>query len=113
MLGHLRKATRRLKREADVWRAVMAHPRTPSAARWLLGLALAYAVLPIDLIPDWIPVLGYLDDVLIVSGLIFAARRLIPSDVIVECRRKAAEHECRARAGHDGARPADNEIEAS
>ena len=111
MFGHLRKATRRLKREVRVWRAVMAHPRTPRVARWLLWLALAYAILPIDLIPDWIPVIGYLDDALIVPGLIFAARWLIPADVVAECRHRAEEGESRARAEDDGSPPADNEIE--
>jgi len=113
MFGRLLQATRRLKREVRIWRAVMVHPRTPRVARWLLWLALAYAVLPIDLIPDWIPVLGYLDDALIVPGLIFVAGWLIPADVITECRRRVEEGGSRARAGDDGSPPTDNEIEES
>ncbi len=89
MFGHLRKATQRLMREVRFWRTVMAHPRTPRSARWLLRLAFAYAVSPIDLIPDWIPLIGHLDDALIVPGLIFVARRIIPADVVAECRRRA------------------------
>jgi uncharacterized membrane protein YkvA (DUF1232 family) len=68
------------------YRAVWQHPRTPRASKWLLGLALAYFVSPIDLIPDWIPVLGQLDDLLIVPTLIFLAVRLVPRSVLQECR---------------------------
>ena len=77
------------KQELDFWRRVWRHPRTPRTARWLLGLALAYAVTPIDLIPDFIPVLGHLDDAVIIPVLILLARRLVPSDVIAECREKS------------------------
>ena len=61
------------------------------------GLALAYALSPIDLIPDFIPVFGYLDDVLILSGLIAIAVKLIPSDVLRECRIRAAQESIRPR----------------
>ena len=76
----------RFQREIGFYRAVLADPRTPRAARWLLGLALAYAVSPVDLIPDFIPVLGHLDDVLLVPLLLWLALRLIPKDVIAEHR---------------------------
>jgi len=68
------------------WRRVMAHPATPRRVRWLAGAALAYLASPIDLIPDFIPVLGHLDDLVVVGGLLYLARRAIPPEVLEECR---------------------------
>ncbi len=67
----------------------------------LAGAVAAYALSPIDLIPDFIPVLGYVDDLLIVPLGILAAIRLIPNEVLVELRKKAAEIATRpvSRAG--------------
>lgn len=69
----------------------LGHKDTPLMAKIAAGAALGYALSPIDLIPDFIPVLGLLDDVLILSGLIAIAVKLIPSDVLAECAKKAAE----------------------
>lgn len=69
----------------------LGHKDTPLTAKIAAGLALGYALSPIDLIPDFIPVLGYLDDVLILSGLIAIAVKLIPNEVLAECVKKAAE----------------------
>lgn len=69
----------------------LGHKDTPITAKIAAGIALGYALSPVDLIPDFIPVLGYLDDVLILSGLIALAVKLIPADVMAECRIKAAE----------------------
>jgi uncharacterized membrane protein YkvA (DUF1232 family) len=88
MFTRLKAIGRSLKRELDVYRLVLAHPRTPRLARWPLGLAVGYALLPFDLIPDFIPVLGHLDDVVIVPALVWSALRLIPPDVVAECRRQ-------------------------
>ncbi|HLD08771.1 MAG TPA: YkvA family protein [Methylophilaceae bacterium] len=66
----------------------MHHPQTPLFAKILLGLAVAYLLLPFDLIPDFIPVLGQLDDVLIVPGLIYLALKMIPDHVVAECRQQ-------------------------
>ena len=73
-----------------MYRLVSQHPRTPKAAKVLLGVAVAYALSPVDLIPDFIPVLGHLDDLIVVPLLVIAALRLIPSGVLEECRAKAA-----------------------
>lgn len=70
-----------LKRELSVVRAVYSDPRTPRVSRWLLGLALAYVVSPIDLVPDFVPLLGQLDDLIVVPALIFLAFRLVPREV--------------------------------
>ena len=75
-----------MKAELDFYRAVLAHPQTPRLSRWLLGAAIAYALSPIDLIPDFIPVLGQLDDLIIVPALVVVALRLIPAAVVTQCR---------------------------
>lgn len=86
----LRSAYVNFRREIAFYRAAARHPRTPRAAKWLLGAAIAYAVSPIDLIPDFIPLLGHLDDAVIVPALVVLAVRIIPRDVIEECRKLTA-----------------------
>lgn len=93
MLERLKAIGRGLKRELAVYRLVLAHPRTPRLAKWLLGLAVGYALLPFDLIPDFIPILGQLDDVIIVPALVWSALRLVPDDVVAECRRRVTAGE--------------------
>jgi uncharacterized membrane protein YkvA (DUF1232 family) len=66
------------------------HQQTPLLAKFLLGLAVAYVLLPFDLIPDFIPIIGQLDDVIIVPGLIYLALKMIPDEIIRECREKIA-----------------------
>jgi uncharacterized membrane protein YkvA (DUF1232 family) len=79
----------RIKLEIKAYRLVLQDRRTPRLGKWLLGLAIGYAVSPIDLIPDFIPIVGHLDDVIIVPALLWLALRLIPKDVLKECRQKA------------------------
>jgi uncharacterized membrane protein YkvA (DUF1232 family) len=66
-------------------------PRTPWYARIFTGFIVAYALSPIDLIPDFIPVLGYLDDLLIVPLGVLLALKMIPAQVMAECRAKAEQ----------------------
>ncbi len=87
----LRQIARDAKREIAVYRLVLADARTPLLAKLALGAAVGYLLLPFDLIPDFIPVIGQLDDLLIVPGLILIARRLIPPEVLADCRAQVVD----------------------
>jgi uncharacterized membrane protein YkvA (DUF1232 family) len=84
----MREAWRNFKKELLVYRKALVHPRTPRLARFFLGLLVAYALSPVDLIPDFIPVLGHLDDALILPLLVWLALRLMPREVLAECRKE-------------------------
>lgn len=86
MLRRMRQVARNLACEVRVGRLVLRDPRTPWPARILLGCAIAYALSPVDLIPDIIPVLGHLDDALIVPLLLVFGLALVPAEVIREHR---------------------------
>lgn len=66
-------------------------PRTPWYARWLAAMVVGYALSPIDLIPDFVPVLGYLDDVIVVSAGLMLVIRLLPPEVLADARRRAEQ----------------------
>jgi uncharacterized membrane protein YkvA (DUF1232 family) len=68
----------RIKQEIKVYRLVLQDHRVPRLGKWLLALVIGYAVSPIDLIPDFIPLLGHLDDLIIVPALFGLAFMLIP-----------------------------------
>ncbi len=89
MFDKLRSWARELKSQLLTLWFCRSHPNTPLAAKILAALVVAYAFSPIDLIPDFIPVLGYLDDVIIVPIGIYLTLRLIPRHVIADCRLKA------------------------
>ncbi len=86
LLEHSRNLVRRFSQEIEFYKRILRNPRTPCVSKVLLGVAIAYAVSPIDLIPDFIPVIGYLDDLIILPLLILIAIRLIPRSIIIECR---------------------------
>ena len=85
-MSKIRDCLARFRSEIDVYRLVLTDPRTPRLAKFLLAAAVAYALSPIDLIPDFIPVLGHLDDLVILPALIGLAVWLIPDPVITDCR---------------------------
>ena len=87
----LRAWARSLKRDGVTLWFAYRHPDTPWLAKGLCVLVVAYALSPIDLIPDFIPVLGYLDDVILLPCLIWLAIRIVPEQVLAECRTKAAD----------------------
>ena len=82
-------SARKLKRETYALYLAARHPRTPLYAKLFILCVVGYALSPIDLIPDFIPVLGYLDDLLIVPLGVGLALRMLPPDVLEECRLKA------------------------
>jgi uncharacterized membrane protein YkvA (DUF1232 family) len=86
-----------LKRDVVALWLAARDPRTPMVAKVVAGLTAAYALSPIDLIPDFIPVIGYLDDLLIVPAGIWLALRLVPPALMVELR-AAAEARDRPRS---------------
>jgi uncharacterized membrane protein YkvA (DUF1232 family) len=84
----LREIAHSLRQHLALYTAIYRDPRTPWLARCLLGAAFAYLALPFDLIPDFLPVIGHLDDVLIVPGLIFLALKLVPLEVYNDHRQR-------------------------
>lgn len=95
MLRNARTWARSVKRDVvAIWIAAR-DPRVPWYAKLLAGAVAAYALSPIDLIPDFIPVLGYLDDVIIVPAGIMLTVRMIPDGLMAEFRAEAAKREGR------------------
>ena len=91
MMAKLIAWAKRLKQELVAVYLAIRDPRTPWFARVLGAAVVAYAFSPIDLIPDFIPVLGYLDDAIIVPIGIWLVIRLIPAEVMAEARSRADE----------------------
>ena len=87
---NLRSWAETLKREVTALWIAARDPRVPWYAKFLAGAVAAYALSPIDLIPDFIPVLGMLDDLLIVPAGIWLAVRLIPGDLMRDFREEAS-----------------------
>ena len=86
-MNKLKKLFLRFKRELQLYRNILADPRTPRLTKILLGSAVAYAVTPVDIIPDFIPVVGLLDDAIIVPALVYLALKTIPKPLLEEHRR--------------------------
>ncbi len=89
MLDGLKARAKDLQRETYSLYLAARDPRTPWVARLIVLLTVAYALSPIDLIPDFVPVLGYLDDLIIVPAGLALAIKLIPAEVMADARRKA------------------------
>ena len=84
-----REQARRLEQEVFALYLACRDPRVPWYAKALAATVVAYALSPIDLIPDFIPVLGYLDDLVLVPLGVLAVRAMIATDVMEDCRRRA------------------------
>ena len=103
MLDRLKASARALKREVLAVYLAAKDPRTPWYAKGLIFLIVAYALSPIDLIPDFIPVLGYLDDLILIPAGIWLAIRMVPPEVLVEARETAATQGAEESVGKLGA----------
>ena len=90
MLETVKRCARSIKRDVVVLYIAARDPRVPWYAKTIAALVAAYALSPIDFIPDFIPVLGYLDDLIVVPAGILLAVRLIPPDVLMDLRAQAA-----------------------
>lgn len=90
-MAPLKEWARRLVGEAVALWFCARHPRTPLVAKALAAAVAAYAFSPIDLIPDFIPVLGLLDDLVLVPLGVWLVLKMVPPDVIAECRQQAVQ----------------------
>ncbi len=96
LLEKLKQRASHLKSEAYALYLAARDPRTPWYAKLLVAGIVAYALSPIDLIPDFVPVLGYLDDLVLIPLGITLAIKMVPDSVLAECRERAREtiHKC-------------------
>ena len=91
LVAELKQRARRLKTETFALYLVARHPGTPWYAKLFVAGIVAYAFSPFDLIPDFVPVLGYLDDLILIPMGITLAMRMVPPSVLAECRARAQE----------------------
>jgi uncharacterized membrane protein YkvA (DUF1232 family) len=91
LFQRLRQFARALKQEIYALYLAYQHPQTPWYAKIWAFIVVAYAISPLDLVPDFIPVLGYLDDLILLPIGIWIALRLIPPGVMAECREQSRD----------------------
>ncbi|HEY4786259.1 MAG TPA: DUF1232 domain-containing protein [Bacteroidales bacterium] len=88
----LKQKVKLLKSESYTLAFASKDDRTPWYAKLMIVITLGYFFSPVDLIPDFVPVLGYLDDLIILPLLIIISIKLIPKEILTECREKARQH---------------------
>lgn len=88
MFKQFKSFVKQIKQELVLYRLIAKHPDMPWLAKLCLGFAIGYLLLPFDLIPDFVPILGQLDDLLIVPFFVYAALKLTPNSVIESCRQQ-------------------------
>lgn len=86
---NLKERARKLKTDIPALFLALKDKETPVLAKVLAGITVAYALSPIDLIPDFIPVLGYIDDIILLPMLIVATIKFIPKNVLDRCRKQS------------------------
>jgi uncharacterized membrane protein YkvA (DUF1232 family) len=91
LIQDFRQRARRLKAETLSLYLAARHPQTPWYAKLFVAGIVAYALSPIDLIPDFVPILGYLDDLILIPLGLALAIRMVPPPVLAECRERAQE----------------------
>ena len=84
-----RQRTQRLQKEAHVFYFAFKHPRTPWYAKFVAACTAGYPLSPIQLIPSFVPIIGFLDDFLVLFLGAKLLQRIIPADVLAECRQSA------------------------
>jgi uncharacterized membrane protein YkvA (DUF1232 family) len=89
LIHTLKKRAQQLTADIAALYLALKRKDTPLLAKVIIGITVCYALSPIDLIPDFIPVLGFLDDVLLLPLLIVLAIKLIPSQILIDCREQA------------------------
>ncbi len=99
MVSSLKQQAKRLKQEVTALAYAQRHPDTPWYARVAALCVVAYALSPIDLIPDFIPVLGLLDDLILLPLGIYLTLKLVPEHVMAEVRARASEAPSPSRWG--------------
>jgi len=86
------------KRELQIYRRILKDPRTPKLSRALLGCAALYAIAPFDLVPDFIPIIGQVDDAFVISTFVTLGLALLPEGLVIEHRHEwMREQEAKAR----------------
>jgi len=95
-LRALRARARELKRELVALALAARHPHTPWYAKLVVAGCVAYAVTPVDFIPDALPIVGFIDDLIFIPLAIALAVRFIPAPVLADCRARSLEIEARA-----------------
>jgi uncharacterized membrane protein YkvA (DUF1232 family) len=95
LVAKVKSKAAKLKREITALYLVYHDPRTPWYAKVFIAGVVAYALSPIDLIPDPVPVLGYLDDLILLPMGVYFALKLIPGQVLADCRAKASASDIR------------------
>lgn len=88
---NLKERAKKLKTDIPAVFLALKKKEIPALARLCAGLTVAYALSPIDLVPDFIPVLGYLDDLIILPALVALTIRLIPNEVFAQCQSESED----------------------
>lgn len=86
---NLKERAKKLKSDVPALFLALRDKETPIVAKVLAGITVAYALSPVDLIPDFVPVLGYLDDVILLPMLVVVTIRFIPENVFERCKKQA------------------------
>lgn len=92
-MNKLRELYQLFKKEVHIYKLILEDKETPKMGKFFLGLAVGYFFLPFDLVPDFIPILGQLDELVIVPILLFIAFKLIPPEIVEKHRQSLKKDE--------------------